>query len=132
MEEDLLARGTVPAVYDWPKRVKNWYYAHGGTINSEDGILDFPPSLREAALEILKTIKDVRAGGVKVDRDMDEPTMVLKNPKHPGRCRVYLVVPWKFSFKGDFATYQSRRRRREHEEEEHRQEIEQRKGDDRD
>jgi hypothetical protein len=36
MEENLLAQGTIPAVLDWPERVKNWYYAHGGTINSKD------------------------------------------------------------------------------------------------
>ena len=118
MEEDLLTQGTIPAVVDWPERVKNWYYAHGGTINSEDGTLDYPPSLREAALKILKTIEDVRAGKVKVDREMDELTMALKNPEHPGRCRGYGVVPWKFAFRGDFATYRSRRRRREREEEE--------------
>jgi hypothetical protein len=45
MEEDLIAQGTIPAVIDWPERVKNWYYAHGGTINSKDGTLDYPPSL---------------------------------------------------------------------------------------
>jgi hypothetical protein len=31
-------------------------------------IIDYPPSLREAALEILKIIEDVRADRVKVDR----------------------------------------------------------------
>jgi hypothetical protein len=87
MEEDLLAQGTIPAVFDWPERVKNWYYAHGGTINSEDGTLDYPPSLRETALEILKILEDVRAGRVKVDREIDELTMALKNPERPGRCR---------------------------------------------
>jgi hypothetical protein len=85
--------------------VKNWYYAHGGTINSEDGTLDYPPSLREYAPEILKTIEDVIGGRVKVDREMDELTMALKNPKHLGHCRVYGVIPWKFSFGGDIATY---------------------------
>jgi hypothetical protein len=118
MEEDLLAQGTIPAVVDWPERVKNWYYAHGGTINSEDGTLDYPPSLREAALEILKIIEDVRADIVKVDREIDELTMALKNPEHPGCCRGFRVVPWKFAFRGDIATYRSRRRRRESEEEE--------------
>jgi hypothetical protein len=98
--------------------VKNWYYAHGGTINSEDGTLDYPPSLREAALEILKIIEDVRADIVKVDREIDELTMALKNPEHPGCCRGFRVVPWKFAFRGDIATYRSRRRRRESEEEE--------------
>jgi hypothetical protein len=27
MKEDLLAQGIIPAVVDWPERVKNWYYA---------------------------------------------------------------------------------------------------------
>jgi hypothetical protein len=106
--------------------VKNWYYAHGGTINSEDGTLDYPPLLREVALEILKTIEHVRAGRVKVDKEIDELTMALKNLEQPGCCRGYGVVPWKLSFRGDIATYRSRRRRREREEEERRQEIEKR------
>jgi hypothetical protein len=120
MEEDILAQGTIPAVVDWPERVKNWYYAHGGTINSEDGILDYPPLLRETALEILKILEDVRAGRVKVDREIDDLSMALKNPEHPGWCRDFGVVPWKFGFRGDIATYQSRRRRREREEEKQR------------
>jgi hypothetical protein len=84
MKEDLLAQGTIPTVVDWPERVKNWYYAHGGIINSEDGTLDYAPSLRDAALEILKIIEDVRVGKVKVDREIDEVTMALKNLEHPG------------------------------------------------
>jgi acyl dehydratase len=36
------------------------------------------------------------------------------------------VVPWKFGFMGDIATYRSRRRRREREDEEWRQELEKR------
>jgi hypothetical protein len=35
------------------------------------------------------------------------------------------VVPWKFAFRGNFATYRSRKTRREREEDELRQEIEQ-------
>jgi hypothetical protein len=113
-------------VVDWLEQVKNWYYAHGGTINSEDGTLDYPPSLRETALEIFKILEDVRAGRVKVDREIDELTMALKNPEHPRRCRDFGVVPWKFGFRGDIATYRSRRRKREREEEEQRQELEKR------
>jgi hypothetical protein len=74
----------------------------------------------------LKIIEDVRAGRVKVDREIYELTMVLKNLEHPGRCRGFGVVPWKFAFRGDIATYRSRRRRREREEEEQRQEFEKR------
>jgi hypothetical protein len=125
MEEYLLAQGTIPAVIDWPERVKNWYYAHGGIINSEDGTLDYPLSLRETALEILKIIEDVRACRVKVDKEIDELTMALKNPEHPRRCRGFGVVPCKFAFRRDIATYRSRRRR-ESEEEERWQELEKR------
>jgi hypothetical protein len=74
----------------------------------------------------LKTIEDVRAGRVKVDRQIDELTMALKNPEHPGHCRGYVVVPWKFAFMGDITTYRSHRRRRERKEEERHQEIEKR------
>jgi hypothetical protein len=74
----------------------------------------------------LKILEDVRVGRVKVDREIDELTMALKNPKHPGRCRGFGVVPWKFGFRGDIATYRSHRRRREREEEERRQELEKR------
>jgi hypothetical protein len=66
----------------------------------------------------LKIFEDVREGRVKVDREIDELTMALKNPEHLGRCRGFGVAPWKFGFRGDTATYQSRRRRREREEEE--------------
>jgi hypothetical protein len=57
MDEDLLAQGTIPVVVESPERVKNWYYTHGGTINLEYGTLDYPPSLRETALEMLKKLK---------------------------------------------------------------------------
>jgi hypothetical protein len=53
----------------------------------------------------LKILEDVRAGRVKVDREIDELTMALKNPEHPGCCRGFGVVPWKFGFRGDIATY---------------------------
>jgi hypothetical protein len=61
---------------------------------------------------------------VEVDREIDELTMALKNPEHPGRCRGFGVVPWKFHFGGDIATYRSRRIRRKRKEEERRQELE--------
>jgi hypothetical protein len=72
---------------------------------------------------MLKKIEDVRVGRVQVDREIEELIMALKNPKRPGHCRGFAVVPWKFGLGGDIATYQSRRRRREREEEEQRQEL---------
>jgi hypothetical protein len=57
---------------------------------------------------------------------MDELTMVLGNPEHPGRCRGYGVVPWKYAFKGNLDSYISRKRRKEHKVEHWRQMMEQR------
>jgi hypothetical protein len=74
----------------------------------------------------MNKIEDVKAGRLKVDREMDELTMALGNPEHPGRCRGYEVVPWKYAFKGNLDSYKSRKRRKEREEELWRQMMEQR------
>jgi hypothetical protein len=71
MEQDLIAKGIISAVFYWPKRSKNWYYAHGGRLNPDDGTLEFLPTSREKALELMKKIEDVKAGRLMVDREMD-------------------------------------------------------------
>jgi hypothetical protein len=73
----------------------------------------------------MNKIEDVKAGRLKVDREMDELTMALGNPEHPGRCGGYRVVPWKYAFKGNLDSYKSRKRRKEHEEEYSHQMMEQ-------
>jgi hypothetical protein len=126
MEQDLIAKGIISAVFHWPERSKNWYYAHGGRLNPDDGTLEFPPTLREKALELMNKTEDVKAGRLKVDKEMDELTMALGNPEHPGPCKGYGVVPWKYAFKGNLDSYKSRKRRKEREEEHWRQMMEQR------
>jgi hypothetical protein len=110
MEQDLIAKGIISAVFHWPERSKNWYYAHGGRLNPDDGTLEFLPTLPEKALELINKIDDVKAGRLKVDKEMDELTMALGNPEHPGRCRGYGVVPWKYAFKGNLDSYKSRKK----------------------
>jgi hypothetical protein len=95
-------------------------------LNPDDNTLEFPPTLREKALELMNKIEDVKAGRLKVDREMDELTMALGNPEHPGRCRGYGVVLWKYAFKGNLDSYTSRKRRKEREEDHWRQMMEQR------
>jgi hypothetical protein len=95
-------------------------------LNPDDGTLEFPPTLREKALELMNKIEDVKAGRLKVDREMDELTMALGNPEHPGRCRGYRVVSWKYAFKGNLDSYKSHKRRKERKEEHWRQMMEQR------
>jgi hypothetical protein len=84
MEQDLIAKAIISAVFHWPDRSKIWYHVHGGRLNPDDGTLEFPLTLREKALELMKKIEDVRASRLKVDREMDEFTMALGNPEHPG------------------------------------------------
>jgi hypothetical protein len=74
----------------------------------------------------MNKIEDVKAGRLKVDRQMDELTMALRNPENPRCCRGYGVVPWKYAFKGNLDSYKSRRIRKEREEEHWRQMMEQR------
>jgi hypothetical protein len=126
MEQDLITKGIISVVFHWPSRSKNWYYAHGGRLNLDDGTLEFPPTLREKALELMKQKEEVRASRLRVDREMDELTMALANPEHPGRCRGYGVVLWKYAFKGNLDSYKSRKRRKEREEKHLRQMMEQR------
>jgi hypothetical protein len=117
--------GIISTVFHWPNRSKNLYYAHGGRLNLDDGTLEFPPTLRENALELMKKIEDVKAVRLKVDKEMDELTMALGNPEHPGRCRGYGVVSWKYAFKRNLDSYKSPKRRKECEEEHWRQMMEQ-------
>jgi hypothetical protein len=109
MEQDLIAKGIISTVFHWPERSKNWYYAHGGRLYPDDGTLEFPPTLREKALELMNKIEDDKAGRL-----------------HPGCCRGYGVVPWKYAFKGNLDSYNSRKRRKECEEEHWRQMMEKR------
>jgi hypothetical protein len=36
-EQDLLSRGIILATINWPEHSRNWYYAHGGCLNLENG-----------------------------------------------------------------------------------------------
>ena len=37
MEQDLIDKGITPATINWPERSRNWYYAHGGSLNPDNG-----------------------------------------------------------------------------------------------
>jgi hypothetical protein len=73
-----------------------------------------------------KLVEYAKAGRLKVDREMVELILALRNPEYPGRCRGYGVVPWKYAFKGNLDSYKSHKRRKERKEEHWRQMMEQR------
>src|SRR6185312_13956026 len=112
MEDDLTARGIVPATFGWLQRAKHFFYAHGGSLNLEDGSLITSDAIREAANRLDEALKAVSEGNFKPDREKDELMYALGTPEHTGRVRGMGVVPWKHGFSGDIEMYRSRQRRK--------------------
>ena len=93
-------------------RAKYFFYAHGGSLNTEDGSLITSDTIREAANRLDEALKAVSEGSFKPDREKDELTYALGTPEHTGRVRGMGVVPWKHGFSADIETYRSRSRKK--------------------
>jgi hypothetical protein len=59
MEEDLIARGIIPVTFYWTLQAKYFFYAHGGTLNMEDGSFVTTDRLREEVDRLDTTLKAV-------------------------------------------------------------------------
>ncbi|RLM78830.1 hypothetical protein C2845_PM12G12850 [Panicum miliaceum] len=59
MEEDLLAIGTTPATINWLERSRNWYYAHGRSLNPENGECIFGERIQQATIRLQEAIEVV-------------------------------------------------------------------------
>jgi hypothetical protein len=114
MEDDLIARGIVPATFNWPMRAKYFFYAHGGggALNMEDGSFVTSDAIREVANKLDDALKAVSEGSFKPDREKDELTYALGTPEHTGCVRGMGIVPWKHCFSADLDTYRSRARKK--------------------
>jgi hypothetical protein len=117
MEEDLMARGIIPTTFNWPLQAKHFFYAHGGTLNMEDGSFVTTDRIRKAADRLDTALKAVAEGTLKPDREKYELTYTLGTPEHTTRVRGMGVVPWKHGFSADIDTYRSRCRRKAEQEE---------------
>ena len=62
MEEELIARGIVLATFNWSMQANYYFYAHGGTLNMEDGSFATSDAIREAANKLDDTLKAVSEG----------------------------------------------------------------------
>ena len=49
MERDLIDKDIAPATMDWAEYSKNWYYAHGGSLDPETGACIFGQNIQQAA-----------------------------------------------------------------------------------
>jgi hypothetical protein len=98
-------------------RAKYFFYAHGGKLNMEDGMLVTTDRIRETAERLDTALKAVAEGTLKPDREKDELTYALGTTEYKGRVRGMGVVPWKHGFRADIETYRSRCRRKAEQEE---------------
>jgi len=105
MEDDLMARGIISVTFNWLLRAKHYFYAHGVSLNMEDGSFVTSDARREAADRLEVALKAVSEGSLKSDREKDELTYALGTPEHTGHVRGMGVVPWKHGFSGNIETY---------------------------
>ena len=119
----MIDKGIQPATINWPERSRNWYYAHGGTLDLETGECIYGPTIRQAAQRLQDAIQAAAQGTFQPDREKDELSYALQNSEPPGRTRGKGVVPWNFGFNDYIDSYRSRQRRK-NEEREHLRRLE--------
>jgi hypothetical protein len=112
MEEDLMARGIIPATFNWSLRAKYFFYAHGGTLNMEDGSFVTTDRIGEAGDRLDTALKAIAEGTLNPDREKDGLTYALGTPEHIARVRGMGIVPWKHGFSADIDNYRSGCRRK--------------------
>ena len=115
MEDELIRNGIIPEVLKWNQRARDWFYAHGGTLDSE-GKCIYTVKHKENPLPIdafRSAAKDVEEGRFHPDREKDELTRALGNPEHPGRTRTTPgSKPWYIGFPAEMKKYPDRSRQR--------------------
>ena len=87
LESDMLAKGINPEPYKWVDRARNWFYRHGGTLDSE-GKCIYNIRHEEDPLpieSIRNAVRDVEEGRFRPDRENDKLTWALGNKEHKGQ-----------------------------------------------
>ena len=89
LEADYIAKGITPEPYHWESRVRDWFYGHGGTLDSEGNcIYNIRHEENPLPIQAIRdAIKDIEEGRFHPDRENDELTRALGNPEHSGRVR---------------------------------------------
>jgi hypothetical protein len=77
MEEDMVAKGIRPLSLDWPERSKNWFFAHGGSLNPKTGALVMGAEIREVIERLFDIIDASACGLFRPNREKDELTYAL-------------------------------------------------------
>ena len=72
MEHNLIDKDITPATITWPERSKNWYYAHGGSLNLETSECIYGQNIQQVAQRLQDAIQAVAQGTFQPDREKDE------------------------------------------------------------
>jgi hypothetical protein len=120
IEDDLIAKWIIPETLKWNDRSRDWFYGHGGKLDSERKCVytkkhDEDPlpidALRSAS-------KDVEEERFHPEREKNELTRALGNDEHPGQTRTIPgSKPWKLGFPVERKKFPNRRRQRRKERE---------------
>jgi len=89
----LIDKGITPATINWPEHLRNWYYAHGGSLDPVTLACSFGQKIRQVAQRLQEAIEAVAQGTFQPDREKDELTYALQNLEHLGRTRGKGLVP---------------------------------------
>ena len=69
----------------WPDRCRTWFYVHGGKLDPKTWEIIVQAILKKASDALLDAIEEARMGAFQPDRENDELTHALKNPKDLGQ-----------------------------------------------
>ena len=114
MEADL-AKGITPESLEWGERAKNWFFAHGGTLDQETGKCVYGARLQEAAERLFYAQRATASGAFRPNREKDELTYAIGTIEHGGRTRGKGSVSWEHGFPQDRPSYRSHQRKKEEE-----------------
>ena len=108
MEADILAKGITSKSLNWPKCVKNWFFAHGGRLDLETGKLVHGLKLKSATQRFSYALQAKAIGAFRPNREKNELTYAIGTAKHSGRTRgLGWNISWKHGFPNDRDAYRS-------------------------
>ena len=88
LEAEITAKGIIPETIEknWPQCAKNWFYAHGGSLNPDTGKLIFGQKIERATQRLAHAREEADSGVFKPNRPRKfiishtraKPTTVLR------------------------------------------------------
>ena len=103
LESDMRAKGIIPAIEEYDRRIRNWLLGHGGEYDLEtrEFIIDANKVIREPHKNILDLIAKSKEGKFIADRENDKLSTALRTKEKGGHTRGLGQVPWNQGFPED-------------------------------